>query len=301
MANVLQPLGYNQSLRLPLRRHLVSDAPHDYGSVVAEMMEHVYHVSLRPYPAVSAVLVEESVVSVLAFGDVPFVEVLAHDHESHLVAKLDQLFGRHVVRGAYRVAAHVLQHRELAADGSFIDSRSERTEVMVEADSAELALLSVEEESLVRDHLNRPETESCADLVLQVLSVPYAYFRPVHVPVGVDRSACIDLCLSRIKDRVLWRPQGRASDRYVLLHLSLMYLSCVCLFSHDASLAVDDPGLYRDCRTVLHSVYLCPDPDGRMVIAYVRGGHICSPYRYVNLRQGYVTDFSVQAGSGIPP
>ena len=61
------------------------------------MMEHVDHVSLRPDHAVAAVLVEESVVSVLTFGDVPFVEILKHHHEAHLVAELDELLGRHVV------------------------------------------------------------------------------------------------------------------------------------------------------------------------------------------------------------
>ena len=129
------------------------------------MMEHVDHVSLRPDHAVAAVLVEESVVSVLTFGDVPFVEILQHHHEAHLVAELDELLGRHVVGCADGVASHVLEHCELPAESCLVDGCSKRAEVVVQADSAELARLAVEEESLVRDDLYGPETESCADLV----------------------------------------------------------------------------------------------------------------------------------------
>ena len=67
------------ALPVALRGHLVADAPHYYRGVVAEVAQHVLHVFLRPF-------IEEAVVSVLAFGDVPFVKRLHHHHESHLVA-----------------------------------------------------------------------------------------------------------------------------------------------------------------------------------------------------------------------
>ena len=86
------------------------------------MVEHIDHIPFSPYAPVSAVLVEESVVAVFAFGDVPFVEILAHHHKAHFVAELDQFFCRHIVRGADGVAAHILENCELAADGSFIDN-----------------------------------------------------------------------------------------------------------------------------------------------------------------------------------
>ena len=60
-------------------------------------MEHVDHILFCPDDSVAAVLVEETVVAVLAFGRIPFVEVLEHYHEAHLVAKFDQFLGRHVV------------------------------------------------------------------------------------------------------------------------------------------------------------------------------------------------------------
>ena len=61
------------------------------------MMKHVDHILFRPYGAVSCVLIEEPVVSVLALFDIPFIEVLDHHHESHLITKLDKFFCRHVV------------------------------------------------------------------------------------------------------------------------------------------------------------------------------------------------------------
>jgi len=137
------------------------------------MVEHVDHVSLRPDYAVAAVFVEESVVSVFAFRDVPFVEILEHHHEAHLVAEFDELLGRHVVGCADGVASHVLEHCELSAESGLVDGCSKRTEVMVQADSAELARLAVEEESLVRDDLYGSESESCADLVAWNRAVCY--------------------------------------------------------------------------------------------------------------------------------
>ena len=135
------------------------------------MMQHIDHISFCPYPSVSAVLVEESMVSVFAFCDVPFVEILAHDHEAHFVAEFYKLFCRHVVRGADGVAAHILEDGQLASDGSLVDCRSERAEIVMEAYSAELAAFSVEEEALVGTDLYCPESESRCGSVLKDIAV----------------------------------------------------------------------------------------------------------------------------------
>ena len=150
------------------------------------MMEHVDHVPFSPYAAVSAVNVEESVVSVLTFRDVPFIEIFAHHHKAHFIAELDELLGRHVVGCPDSVAAHVLEDGELTADGCLADRGSERAEVVVEAYSAELACLAVEEEALVRTYLYGSESEACADLVLEIFSMSDAEYRSCQIPVGVD-------------------------------------------------------------------------------------------------------------------
>ena len=64
------------------------------------------------------------------------------------------------MRGADGVAAHILEDGELAADCGLVYSCAKGTEVVVEADSAELPVLSVEEESLVRTDLNGSESEA---------------------------------------------------------------------------------------------------------------------------------------------
>ena len=170
------------------------------------MMQHIDHISFRPYTSVSAVLAEESVVAVFAFGDVPFVEILAHHHEAHFVAEFDEFLCRHVVRGADCVASHILQNRELTTDGGFVYCGSERTEVVMKADSAELTAFAVEEESFFRNNPDASESESGPFCVLQLSTVCDGDSRPVHIPVGVNGAAQINLSACLIQVRILWRP-----------------------------------------------------------------------------------------------
>ena len=79
VTNVLKEhCGLPSSFR-PLRRNLVSYAPHHHGSVVAEVSDHIDHILFRPF-------VEKSVVSVAAFRHVPLVKRLYHKHKAHRVA-----------------------------------------------------------------------------------------------------------------------------------------------------------------------------------------------------------------------
>ena len=117
------------------------------------MAQHVHHVFLRPFA-------EEAVITVLALGDIPFVERLQHHHKAHLVAQFHQFGSRHVVGGTYRVATHVLQHRQLAAQGSHIHGSPQRTEVVMVAHPLELAVLPVQEETLVGHNLQAADAET---------------------------------------------------------------------------------------------------------------------------------------------
>ena len=239
-------------------------------------------------------------VAVLTFCYVPFVEVLAHYHESHLVAKFYQLLGRHVVGCADCIAAHILEHGELAAYGRLVYGCAKRTEVMVEAYSAELAYLSVEEESLVRTDLYRPESEPGADLVLEVFSVADAYLRSFHVPVGIDGSSRIYFCFSEIKYGALWRPKCGPRYRDVLLHLSLMNLSGIRFFRHDLAFCIDNPGLESHGCSIGQAVHLCPYSDDGLILSDIWCGHICSPYGYMDLGKRDVTYLPVKACSRVP-
>ena len=137
---------------VPLVRHLIADAPHDYARVVAEMAQEVDKVFFRPF-------VEHLVVSVLYFCRSPFVERFGHEHHSHFVACFHQFRGRHIVGCPYGVASHVLEDAYLPSDAGFVGDASQRTEVMVVADSAEDYLLPVEEEALAVDYLRSSYSE----------------------------------------------------------------------------------------------------------------------------------------------
>ena len=167
------------------------------------MVKHVDHVPFSPDRSVAAVFVEESVVSVLAFRDVPFVEVLAHHHESHLVAELDKFFCRHIVGSSDSIATHVLEDGELSADRRLVYCSSERSEIMVQTYSADFSLLSVEEESLVRPDFDCPESEACADLVLKFGTMLYADCWSDRILCSIDRSSKADLCACIVQFRVL--------------------------------------------------------------------------------------------------
>ena len=118
------------------------------------MPDHVDHVFLRPFA-------ENRTISVGTFGaETPVVERLDHKHHSHLVAELDKFRRRHVVGGADGVGSHVLQQFDLMAESSAVDGCSQRSEVVVVADTFEFGVFSVEEESLFWDVLYRADTES---------------------------------------------------------------------------------------------------------------------------------------------
>ena len=153
MADVLKEFRHAITVGTALRGHLVADAPHHHARVVAVVSQHVYHVFLSP-------IIEKTVVSVLTFRHVPFVERLDHHHHSELVAQLHEFRSRHVVRCAYGVAAHVLEHKDLMPQCRAVHGCAQRTEVVMVAHALELALPAVEEEALVGHELNASYAEA---------------------------------------------------------------------------------------------------------------------------------------------
>ena len=168
MADILQERCHLVAFGAALGGHFVTNTPHHHAGVVAILAKHVHHVLLRP-------LVEEAVVTVLTLGDIPFVERLEHHHEAHLVAELHQLGRGHIVGGADGVATHVLEQRQLAAEGSHIDGSTQRTKVVMVAHALELAVLSVEEEALVGHQLDAADTEA-GDVFVHLTAV-HVYLR----------------------------------------------------------------------------------------------------------------------------
>ena len=264
------------------------------------MVEHVEHIPFSPDHSVAAVEIKETVVSVFAFCDIPFVEIFAHHHETHLVAKLYQFLCRHVVRCPDGVASHVLQHSKLSAYRCLVDSRAEGTKVVVQADSTELAAFPVEEKAFVGNYLYGAEAEACGHFILKDRPMSDAYLRSLHVPCCFDCTSCIYLCFRIIECRILRRPQFRIFYSEILRHLTVVYRGGVEMFRHFLSIGILDSRYKSHSRVVFNSCNLCLYAYGCVIIIYIWSSHICAPYRDMYCRQGDVTHLSVETGSRVP-
>ena len=81
---------------------------------------------------------------------------------------------------AYGIAAHILEHGYLTAQGRFIDGRTEWSEVMVVAHALKLTGLSIEEEPFLGDIFYAADTENSLISVNQNLSVEKPGYRLVQ-------------------------------------------------------------------------------------------------------------------------
>ena len=152
MADVLQEPGYMCFSLGSLFRYFIADAPHYDTRIVAVVSDQVNQVFFRPF-------VKNQVVAVFAFGDFPLVKRFRHDHESHFVTQVYQ-FGRgHVVGSTDRVAAHVFQDVQLAAQGGFVDGGTQRAQVVVHAYSLKLCPFAVQVEAFLRNDFNGADAE----------------------------------------------------------------------------------------------------------------------------------------------
>ena len=153
VAYILQERSNFIALGTALRRYFVANAPHDHTRIITVMAQHIHHVPLRPF-------VEVTVIAIIAFGNIPFIERLYHHHKAHFVAKFHQFRSRHVVRCTDGIAAHILQQRELAAESSHIDGSPQRSQVVMVADALKLTVLTVQEKTFVRHNLYAADAET---------------------------------------------------------------------------------------------------------------------------------------------
>ena len=91
---------------------------------------------------------EEACVSVLAFRIYPHVERLSHDHHADRVAQVHLHLRRHVVSCPYGVASHTLQQFQLSQQRRAVYGSPQHAEVVMQADTLYLPLVSVEAESV---------------------------------------------------------------------------------------------------------------------------------------------------------
>ena len=81
MTDILQERSDFIAYRTTLGRNFITDTPHYDTRIVAELMQHIYHITFCP-------LVEITVIAILTFGNVPFVERFQHHHKTHFITKL---------------------------------------------------------------------------------------------------------------------------------------------------------------------------------------------------------------------
>lgn len=158
MAEVLQVFGNHPALIAPLLWDLVADAPHDDGGMVAVRLHECRDILVAPG-------LEEPCVAILTFRVDPHVEALRHDHHAEGVAHIHLHLRGEIVRGTDGVAAHLLQLLYLSDNSGFVHGSAERTEVMVEADTLELAAHTVEPEAMDGVSLNGPNAKAHGEIV----------------------------------------------------------------------------------------------------------------------------------------
>ena len=161
MAYSLQLVGqFRTELPAPLVGNLIADTPHDNAGIIAEMMNQIHQILLHPF-------VKNFVIAVGDLRRLPFVERLGHHHHPHLVAKLDELRRRHIVRCPDGIAAHVLQYPYLSPDSCLVHGSPQRSQVVVVADTPQFHRFSVQEKAFAGDNLYRTDAEARTILVFQ--------------------------------------------------------------------------------------------------------------------------------------
>ena len=137
---------------------LVSDAPHDDRRMVAVPSDEVLQVGDVP-------LVEEAGVVERRLALAPHVERFIHDEETHLVADLEKLGSRGIVRCPDGVAAHLLEGPDLALQGPVVYCGTDAAHVVMQADAQHLDRFAVEEDTLHRVPFYGAESEGCVIIV----------------------------------------------------------------------------------------------------------------------------------------
>ena len=98
-------------------------------------------------------------IPVWTLGVVPFIKGLDHHHKPHLIAEAHEFRGRHIVGSPDGIATHIFQKGQLMAKSIYVDGRPQRAEVVMVADTLELAPLPIEEEAFISLELDAAYAE----------------------------------------------------------------------------------------------------------------------------------------------
>ncbi len=122
---------------------LIANTPQQEAGVVPVPRHPAFYVLPGPF-------LEKPGVVIGGLGEFPHVKSLRDHQQPHLIGKIHELRGRHVVGGPDRVHPHLLQQLEPSAQGGFIKGGPQGPQVMVFTGPLQLDLLPVQEEAFVR-------------------------------------------------------------------------------------------------------------------------------------------------------
>ena len=151
MTDILQMLRNLHTFLAPLFRNLVADAPHDDARMVAVVLYQIGDILIAP-------LLEELGVAVLALRINPHIETLCHDHHTEGIADFHLHGRRHVVGSTDGIATHLLHHLDLTDKGCLVLSCSQRTEVVMQADTLDFAGDAIELKTIILGYGNGADT-----------------------------------------------------------------------------------------------------------------------------------------------
>ena len=151
MTDILQMLGYLHTLLAPLLRNLVTDTPHNDARMVAMVLHQIGHIPVAP-------LLEELGVAILALRINPHIEALSHYHHTERVADFHLHGRRHIVGCTDGVTTHLLHRLDLTDECRLVLCSSQRTEVVVQADTLDLAGNAIELETIILGYRDGTDT-----------------------------------------------------------------------------------------------------------------------------------------------
>ena len=282
MADILKEFGHLISLDITLGRDLVTDTPERYARIVSPTTQHSDHISFCPGNSLNIrFFIKEPMVAVPTFCNIPFIERLNHHHKTELITKFHEFRSRHIMRCADCIATHILKNKQLVPEGSNIDCCAQRSQVVVIADSLELAGLSIEEETFFGNEFHSAEAKTRLIDICKSLSV-------------IEFRNCL------IEIRSFRGPKQRRLD-YEILHkrLSFACLSCKGFLCHFVSVGSIDRSL--DFQGASCTAFDFSFEMNRGIGFFYMGSRdMCSPNGYMDLVGGNQVNISIEPCSRVP-
>ena len=135
----------------PLFQHLVADAPHDDARMVSIPFYQIREIALMPF-------IEEAGIVAIRFLATPHIETLVHHEEAHRIAHVQEFRSRRIMTASDGIHTHIAKDGELAMHRILVYGCTQTAEVVVLADTIDLEVPAIEEETLLRIKLHISET-----------------------------------------------------------------------------------------------------------------------------------------------